>query len=98
MNLPELKCDVCGGSSNKARASRCGSISWAYCDDCLKSHAEPYDAMVSYFSLADYKTYDEFKGSWKKIVDDTLLRIGKTVEQFNIDLDKETNFNWNEIQ
>lgn len=84
-----MKCDVCGKVSKyiKVGASRCGSISCGYCPDCRKTKAEPYEAMVSYYSLAGYDSYYEFEGIYKEIVDDTLKVVGKTIEEFNKDLE-----------
>lgn len=85
------KCDVCGKKSEdiKVGASKCGPISWGYCPECRQTKAEPYSTMVLYFALAHYKSYDDFKEIYKKIVDDTLKVTGKTIEEFNKDLKSE---------
>ncbi len=47
-----MKCDVCGKEAQGVYASTYGSISHAYCVDCLENGLEPYDTMVAYISGA----------------------------------------------
>jgi len=86
MDLPELKCDVCGQKAKGVGASRLGAISFAYCSDCLKEQAEPYGMMV--FTVADIGL--ESCAEWfKLVIQGTLKRTNKTYEKFLIDLEEE---------
>lgn len=79
------KCDVCGKETNTTVCcSSCGAVSFAYCDECLRTNREPYDALVG-MGLH----YDTFCKTYKdKVLLPSLQFFGKTVEQFNADIDK----------
>lgn len=79
------KCDVCGKEANtKVCASTCGAISFAYCDECLNAGREPYHALVGMGIPYRYLS-KQFR---EKILLPSLIFFGKTIEQFNTDIDK----------
>lgn len=77
------KCDVCGKEANTiVCSSTCGAISFAYCEECLMSGIEPYDALVGmglYYADIN-KTYKQ------NILDPSLKFHGKTRERFDNDV------------
>jgi hypothetical protein len=79
------KCDVCGKESETfVVCSSCGGISFAYCAECLNGGREPYDALVGMGLPYDCinKTYRE------KVLLPSLKFHGKTIEEFNADVEK----------
>lgn len=83
-----MKCDCCNSEENvEVRASRCGPISWSYCEKCRKNGIEPYHALVVYASCAVERYEDIENEYFKKIVDRNLKFYGKSVEGFNKDLE-----------
>ena len=79
------KCDVCGKEAETVVCcSSCGAISFAYCQECLTSDREPYDALVGMGLTSDCinKTYK------KRILFPSLKFFGKTVEEFDADVMK----------
>lgn len=76
------KCAVCGKEGEVfVAASACGAISFAYCEDCLRAGAEPYDELVSYISCAG-NSPEYINDTYLKIIRDTLSRLNITEEQF----------------
>ena len=79
------KCDVCGKETNtNVFASTCGAISFAYCEECLSAGREPYDALVGMGIPYRYLSL-QFR---EQILLPSLRFFGKTIEQFNADIDK----------
>ena len=79
------KCDVCGQEAETVVAcSSCGAVSFAYCQECLNGGREPYDALVGMGLPYDClnKTYRE------RIILPSLKFFGKTIEEFNADVEK----------
>ena len=79
------KCDVCGKETNTVVCcSSCGAISFAYCEECLNVGREPYDALVGMGLTSDCinKTYKE------QILLPSLKFFGKTIEQFDADVEQ----------
>lgn len=80
------KCDVCGKETETmVCCSSCGAVSFAYCRECLNAGREPYDALVGmglYYADIN-KTYRE------QILMPSLQFYGKTVEQFDADVEKD---------
>lgn len=79
------KCDVCGKEAETVVAcSSCGAVSYAYCRECLNGGLEPYDALVG-MGLP----YDCINKSYKQQILLPSLRFhGKTIEEFNTDVEK----------
>lgn len=79
------KCDVCGKETETVVCcSSCGAISFAYCQECLNSGREPYDALVG---MGLY--YDDINKTYKQQVLLPSLRFfDKTIEEFNADVEK----------
>lgn len=80
------KCDICGREHPidvKVYPSTTGATSFNYCNQCLKAGREPYHALVGIgMNFEDFnKTYQ------KKVVIPTLAYYGKSIEQFNKDVD-----------
>lgn len=80
------KCDVCGQETEVyVASSTCGAISFAYCEECLIAHREPYDALVS---MGVY--FDEISESYKEaILLPSLKFYNKTPAEFDADVDKD---------
>lgn len=79
------KCDVCGKEAETFVAcSSCGGISFAYCGECLHYGREPYDALVGMGLTSNCmnKTYR------RQILIPSLNFYGKTIEEFNADVEK----------
>lgn len=79
------KCDVCGKEAETVVCcSSCGAISFAYCQECLNTGREPYDALIG-MGL----TSDIFNKSYKQqILLPSLRFFGKTIEEFDVDVEK----------
>lgn len=85
MTAPALICEVCGDEPAVSVASVPGvPISVAYGRKCLDANAHPYGIVVA--NTADVDGYDNSAEWWKQIVDDTLVHLGKTREQFDADV------------
>jgi hypothetical protein len=79
------KCDVCGKEAETfVASSSCGGISFAYCAECLSVYREPYDALVGMGLTSDCmnQTYKQ------KVLIPSLNFHGKTVAEFNADVEK----------
>lgn len=74
---------MCGRESNTmVCSSTCGAVSFVYCEECLMSGIEPYDALIGmglYYADIN-KTYKQ------QILDPSLRFHGKTIEQFDADV------------
>lgn len=79
------KCGVCGKEAETVVCcSSCGAISFAYCQECLNSGREPYDALVG---MGLY--YDDMNKTYKQqVLLPSLKFFNKTVEEFNADVEK----------
>lgn len=83
-----MVCDVCGEHKEVGVASVPGvPMSVAYCTDCLRANAHPYEIMVINTALCG--GYDHSSEWWQQMVDDTLAHLGKTREQFDRDVEVE---------
>ena len=77
------KCDVCGRETAVVAAcSACGAVTVAYCRKCGQRGYEPYDVLVGMGMTSD-EIRDDFK---KEILLPSLKFLGKTVEQFDKDV------------
>lgn len=77
-----LKCEVCDKDDAViVAASSCGPISFRYCESCLRSHAEPFGALVAYIGLAGGKP-EEIRESYFPIIQSTCEKAGKTEDEF----------------
>lgn len=63
-------------------------ISFGYCGHCLHAGAHPYEIVVTNTVLAG--GYMQSAPWWKKVVDDTLAYLGKSLGEFLADVDKQT--------
>ena len=84
-----MKCEVCNREvPTVVCSSSCGgSLSFAYCHDCLSAGLEPYSAITG---MGIY--YNDMCKSYKeKILLPTLKFYGKTVEEFNDDVERTDN-------
>lgn len=83
-----MACDVCEKNLEIGVACVPGlPISVAYCQQCLNANAHPWWTLVAGTALnnglencADY---------WKKMVQDTCVHLGRTLEEFNQDVQKD---------
>lgn len=77
------KCDVCGKEAETVVCcSSCGAISFAYCQECLNSGREPYDALVGMGLYSD----EVSKAYRSQILLPSLNFHGKTIEEFDADV------------
>lgn len=88
-------CDVCSKDEVfGVCASRCGPVSFGYCEECLTKGREPYGVLVAYLSGAVSKGEDlkpehgQLHQGYYTIIDASLELAGKTHEQFYADIDK----------
>lgn len=83
-----MKCEVCNREiPTVVCSSTCGDFSFAYCHDCLAAGYEPYSAITS---MGIY--YNDMCKSYKeKILLPTLKFYGKTIEEFNDDVERAAN-------
>jgi hypothetical protein len=81
--LPDLTCDVCAAPAVGVAGSMLGPCSYAYCATCAMYRCEPYDMTVSVVASAigarDLRDLAEW---FHRVLFATLLRAGKTAEQF----------------
>ena len=76
------KCAVCGAEGPVFVCSgMCGGISNAYCEECLRSGAEPWGDLVFYISCAGSYPED-INVAYREIVRATCDRLGKTEQEF----------------
>lgn len=87
------KCDVCGKETETfAVCSSCGGVSFSYCAECLHAGREPYDALVG-MGMTSYCINETYT---RKILLPSLSFYGKTLEEFNADVEKNLDdyFDW----
>lgn len=83
--MTALSCDVCGTNESVGVASVPGvAMSVAYCQGCLRANAHPYGVLVA--NTATLGSYDEAAEWWREMIDDTCRHLGKTREQFDLDV------------
>lgn len=79
------KCDVCGKETEVfVASSSCGGMSYAYCQECLNSGREPYDALIG-MGLTSDCINNVYK---QRILLPSLKFYGKTLEEFDADVEK----------
>ena len=82
-----MKCDVCGKERETfVAASAYGPISFAYCEECLASGREPYDAIVGYIACAGHFPED-INEMYQEDVRRQLKFHGVSEEQFIKDVE-----------
>jgi hypothetical protein len=64
-----------------------GAVSFGYCRECFDKQLEPYWAMVSYIACAG-KFPEDVNEGYRELVRHILKGLGKTEEQFILDVDK----------
>ncbi len=75
-------CECCGRPGEVyVTSSACGALSLAYCLDCLKAGAEPWDELVLYISCAG-RYPDDINEDYREIVRCTCQRLDRTEEEF----------------
>ena len=87
------KCDVCGKETQTfVGCSSCGAISFSYCAECLSAGREPYDALVGMGLFVD-EINEDFK---ETVLLPSLEFHGKTIEEFDADVEKDINdyYDW----
>lgn len=78
-------CDVCNKNESVGVACVPGvPISMAYCRECLQVNAHPYYVLVANTAMCG--GLDQMNDEWKGMVTDTCKHLGKTIEQFNLDV------------
>lgn len=81
-------CSVCGKQTDVVVcASAFGATSYAYCEHCLSSDLEPYDAMVDYISCAGLFP-DDINPQYQKLCRHILKGLGISEEKFIEDVKK----------
>lgn len=82
-----LNCDVCGTGATLGVACVPGlPISVAYCEDCLRAGAHPYETLV--IATADLGGLDDSADWWKEMVQNTLKHLKIPWSQFFADVDE----------
>jgi hypothetical protein len=85
------KCDVCGNKADGVASSTIGAISFAYCESCNSSQAEPYGFLVKVIEMffgEDWRIKIKDEKYLNETIDSTLKAIGKTREDFEKDVDQ----------
>lgn len=78
-------CETCQANNAVAVRSVPGiPYSAAYCDACLRAGAHPWWLIVG--NTADLGGLDGAASWWCGVVTDTILHLGKTIDQFNADV------------
>ncbi len=91
MSSPEeIKMPVCEVCNKEQAIGVCCvpgvPYSAAYCRTCLGANAHPYGIVVA--NTACCGGLNQTSPAWQEIVRDTLVHLGKSIEQFNADVDK----------
>lgn len=82
-----MKCNVCGKEGETfVSTSAYGPMSFAYCEECLASGREPYDAIVAYIACAGHFPED-INEEYQKDVRMQLKLNGVSEEQFIKDVE-----------
>lgn len=79
----KVLCEVCGNESDAVICSVFGAISYATCAECAAKEIEPYDNVVGAMLY-----FDEFGEGYKTIAENSIKYAGKTIEEFNRDVDE----------
>ena len=83
-------CEVC--NKNRAIGVCCVPgvpVSCAYCRECLDANAHPWWVLVANtVCIGGLKNAADW---WKKMVRDTCRHLGRTIEEFNQEVQKEIN-------
>ena len=82
-----LTCDVCG--KEEAVGVACVPfvpMSVAYGRECLQANAHPWDVLVA--NTACLNGLENACKDWKTMVEDTCKHLGKTMEEFNHDVEE----------
>ena len=81
----KTKCYVCNDEPEVGVACVPGvPVSVAYGQKCLEANAHPWFVLVTNTAIGG--GYDNMAPWWKKMVDDTITHLGKTREQFDVDV------------
>lgn len=90
-------CDVCNAEGEThVLSSGIGAVSFAYCERCARSNAEPYGALLSFYAV--FGGIDSIVEGKVPMVDNTLEIVGKTWSEFIADAkiaEKEFNESYN---
>jgi hypothetical protein len=80
-------CEVCGVRQAIGVCCVPGvPYSAAYCRECLEANAHPWSILVD--NTMALGGLSEAADWWKKMVEDTCRLLGKTLDQFNADVDR----------
>ncbi len=80
-------CDVCGEQALGVCSSALGAVSFAYCQVCTELGAEPYGITVYGFAM-DGGVFEKWSDGYQEMIYVTVLRAGKTSEEFWADVAK----------
>lgn len=81
-------CETCGSESPVAVVSVPGvPYSAAYCAACLEADAHPWGILV--INTAMCGGLDKMIDDWRRMVENTCARLGRTIEQFEADVKKD---------
>ena len=76
-------CEICNNEAVAVVCSVFGAVSYAICSDCAAKDIEPYDNVVGAMLH-----FDEFGEGYKTIAENSIKYVGKTIEEFNRDVDE----------
>jgi hypothetical protein len=83
-------CEVCGARQAVGVCCVPGvPYSPAYCRECLDANAHPWGILVG--NTMAIGGLSEAAAWWKQTVEDTCRRLGKTLDQFNADVERALN-------
>ena len=78
-----IKCQVCGHDGEIfAACSICGGVIFAYCEECLKSGAEPWYDLATYIAFSGGKYPEDINESFREAAKATCERLNRTEEDF----------------
>lgn len=80
--VPRLTCDVCGAPAIGVAGSALGPVSFAYCQTCANTGAEPYGMTVAFVAETCGTTEEAIAEWFRPVVAATAERAGKTVPEF----------------
>ena len=76
-------CEICNNEAVAVVCSVFGAVSYATCAECAAKGIEPYDNVVGAMLH-----FDEFGEGYKTIAENSIKYAGKTIEEFNRDVDE----------
>lgn len=81
--MPMPNCDVCGGPAVGVASCTFAAISFAYCEPCVQSGAEPFSMLAGWLGVCGVAdATSEFAEDYKPTIAATCERVGKTEAEF----------------